>query len=205
MITIQNKKKKKYNYLEPIHLDYIEDKLLLYSENVFNDDECNHLIEVGEKNKYELASLYIDKKKKIHYATDIRNSFRCLIDDNNFANVLEQRIKHLIPETYNGLTFDSINPRFRFLKYEKSGHFIRHTDEHFVLDKTKSLITILIYLNNEYEGGYTRFFSNKDDKTGYTMIPQSGMICIMDQTIEHDVPPITSGTKYAIRSELMYM
>ena len=205
MITIQNKKKKKYTYLEPIQLDFVKDKLLLYCANVFNDIECSHLIEVGEKNKYELASLFTDKKNKTHYATDIRNSLRCMLDDHTFAKVLEQRIKHLIPEKYNGLTYHSINQRFRFLKYEKSGHFIRHTDEHFVINNTKSLITILIYLNEDYEGGYTRFFSDKDDTTGYNIIPKNGTICLMDQSIEHDVPEIITGIKYVIRTELMYM
>ena len=73
-------------------------------------------------------------------------------------------------------------------------------------DQSQPDITLssILYLNDDYEGGYTRFFSNKDDTTGNNIIPQIGTICLMDQSIEHDVPKITNGIKYVIRTELMY-
>ena len=61
------------------------------------------------------------------------------------------------------MEFSEINPRFRFLKYNNGDYFTKHTDEHYKNDKNEiSLITVLIYPNNDYEGGNTKFLF--DDK-----------------------------------------
>ena len=66
------------------------------------------------------------------------------------------------------------------------------------------MITILIYLNDDYQGANTKFFSDSYDKIGLSLKPTNGMVCIMQQNIEHEVPKIERGIKYVIRTELMY-
>lgn len=179
-------------------------KILQSIDNVFSEKECNDLINVIEKLGFTKASLFTDVDGKEHYHTDVRNSMRRIIDCHDFAKLIEKRIYKYIPKTYNNLEYHSINHRFRFLKYEKGGFFDRHKDNNYKNKESISLITILIYLNEDYKGGYTTFFSGVDDKEGFTLKPKTGMISLMDQEIGHCVPELTKGIKYVIRTELMY-
>ena len=89
------------------------------------------------------------------------------------------------------------------VKYTSGDHFAKHTDEHYKNDKNEiSLITALIYLNDDYEGGNTKFLF--DDTTEISITPKIGLICLMDQNILHEVPKLINGVKYVIRTELMY-
>ena len=180
-------------------------KILQSIYNVFSEKECKDLINVLEKTGFTKASLFTDVDGKEHYHSDVRNSLRKIIDDKDFSKLLEKRIYEHIPKTYNGLTYHSINHRFRFLKYEKGGFFARHVDNNYKTKDSISLITILIYLNEEYKGGYTTFFANVDDKEGFTLEPKTGMISLMDQDIGHCVPELLEGIKYVVRTELQYV
>jgi hypothetical protein len=71
-------------------------------------------------------------------------------------------------------------------------------------DNKISLITILIYLNEDYEGAFTRFYPSDESLVPIALTPKTGMICLFDQSIYHEVPELTNGTKYVIRTEIMY-
>ena len=200
---VKNKKNKNYNYLISEPVNSARNLHLSLINNVFSDEECSNLIIHSEKIGFVQASSYIDKLKKEHFFLEIRKSLRCIIDSVNFAKILYKRISHVVPNNYNNMTFCEINPRFRFLKYTSGDHFAKHTDEHYKNDKNEiSLITVLIYLNDDYEGGSTTFLF--DDSTQISITPKIGLICLMDQNILHEVPNITNGIKYVIRTELMY-
>lgn len=206
-------------------IDEINGLLISISE-VFNKSECEELINISESMNYEKPLMFprnLDKSLKNvqrisdknmkkgnnNYENTIRDCQRIMIDSVPFSKVLEKKLEHFIPKTINEnkriYNFEYINPRFRFLKYQDSGHFIRHKDENYITKKNeKSFITILIYLNYDYEGAYTRFFSDPYDKVGLSLTPETGMVCLMQQDIEHEVPMIQSGIKYVIRTELMY-
>lgn len=71
---------------------------------------------------------------------------------------------YLLSQEYRGKKYHSINPRFRFFKYnEITHHYTPHQDGCYSTDKIMSIITILIYLNDDYIG--TRTSTNKDKKT----------------------------------------
>lgn len=155
------------------------DILSVYVKDVFSLIECEKIIEITETIGYEKASLF-DRDGKQFFYTDIRDSLRCIIDDTQFALTLEQRIQHLIPIEYRGKKYHSINPRFRFLKYNEISHyFTPHQDGCYSTDKIMSMITILIYLNDDYIGARTSI--NKDKKTIISEIePKPGLVYLMD-------------------------
>lgn len=204
MIQIINKKGKKYDYLSSYDVPANLDLMSKCVDDVFSLIECKKIIEISESVGYINASLF-EKNGKQFFYTDIRDSLRCIIDDPEFALVLEQRIQHLIPSKYRGKKYHSINPRFRFLKYnDTSHHFTPHQDGCYSTDKIMSMITILIYLNDDYIGARTSL--NKDIKTIIGEIePKPGLVYMMDQDILHSVPNLINGTKYVIRTELMYL
>ena len=201
----KNKKNKNYNYLisEPVNNAY--NLYLSLINNVFSDEECSNLIIYSESIGYVQASSYIDKYKKEHFFLEIRKSLRCVIDSIDFSKILYKRIAHIIPNNYNDMKFCEINPRFRFLKYNDGDFFAKHTDEHYKNDKNEiSLITLLIYINDDYEGGNTKFLIDDKNENDISITPKIGLICLMDQNILHEVPKLISGIKYVIRTELMY-
>ena len=171
ILGLKNKKNKNYNYLITETVNSAGNLHLSLINNVFSDEECSNLIIYSENVGYVQASSYIDKYKKEHFFLEIRKSLRCVIDSIDFAKILYKRIAHIIPNKYNDMTFCEINPRFRFLKYTCGDHFAKHTDEHYKNDKNEiSLITVLIYPNNDYEGGNTKFLF--DDKNEISITPK---------------------------------
>ena len=187
------------------NIELIPNKILLSIKNVIIPHICKNIIDITESIGYKPVSLYTDKDGVEHFDEYSRKGLRCIVDDDNFAKQLEEIIFDYIPKTYNNMKYHSINPRFRYLKYDNCGYFARHSDSPYIFDDKISLITILIYLNCEYTGGYTTFFKDVDDRRGFVLIPETGMICLMDQTIGHKVPPIIKGIKYVVRTELMYI
>ena len=161
MFNLKNLKKN-YDWLKITHFE--NELHLSCVEGVFNENEVMELINSSERQGYTKASLSTDKYKRESFDEYIRKSDRVIIDSFELAKLLEKRIKHAIPENYRGLKFHSVNERFRFLKYNGEGHFRRHTDGRYQNKNNISLITILIYLNQDYQGGYTTFFKDKYDK-----------------------------------------
>lgn len=155
------------------------DLISICVEYVFSLIECEKIIEISESVGYEKASLFVRNGKQFFYM-DIRYYHKCIIDDTQFASTLKQRIQYLIPNEYRCKKYHSINPRFRFLKYNDTSHyFTPHQDDCYSTDKIMSMITILIYLNDDYIGARTS--TNIDKKTIISEIePKLGLIYMMD-------------------------
>lgn len=170
-------------------------------KNVFTQEECKAMIATAEQTGFTKASFYTDHEGKEHFS-EIRKSQRCIIDSHAFADDLMERIKDYIPKEFNGKPLADINERLRILKYEPGDEFKPHSDGKYYSPKgTISQITILLYLNTNYKGGYTCFH---DGETWIPIIPETGMVVLQDQDLYHGVPPLEEGIKYAIRTEVMY-
>lgn len=218
MFNIINKSEK-YDYLTSYNIENNEKLFSICIDNVFDKNECDELIYKTENHGYKITSLYDDNDddndnnngnnkdndNKQYLYGDVRESLRCIIDSSSLCSILEKRIDHLIPKDYRGKKYHSINSRFRFLKYnDTKHHFLPHTDGCYSTDKIMSLVTILIYLNDNYEGAKTSLHLNESTIIG-EIIPKIGMVYLMDQDILHSVPNLITGIKYVIRTEIMYL
>jgi hypothetical protein len=82
-----------------------------------------------------------------------------------------------------------------------------------------SQMTVLIFLSDEFQGGATRFMINGDDPTKPAMIgnkvnnidirtPTGSILCFPHGMYPlhcvHSSVPITNGTKYIIRSDVLF-
>ena len=180
-------------------------------EGALLPSECEAVITAAESSGFSGASLYTDKCGKEHFS-DIRKSQRIIIDSRSFVDELWKRIAHIVPPTWNGLPLhisagasSPLNERLRILKYATPGdEFQMHSDGQYVSpDGGISQLTILIYLNVGYIGAYTHFLGT-DGYSLIPVIPTIGGIVIQDQRLDHCVPPLISGTKYVVRTEVMY-
>lgn len=81
---------------------------------------------------------------------------------------------------------------FQLLKYENGGYFKEHYDSSAQL---KRAISVLIYLNDDYEGGEIEFVN-----FGIKIKPKAGTLILFPSNYpyKHAAHPVTSGTKYVI-------
>ena len=188
-------------------------KMAYSIKNVLNEDECSSAIKICEKHGFEPAT--INAGVQI-LATDYRNSFRCIIDSPRTALLLWKRIRASLPEAFfQGETQAvGLNERLRFLRYSPGDYFAPHYDGAFRRNNSAgeregeiSKATIMIYLNDGFEGGKTDFphpraTSSIDVDVAYT--PEGGSALIFDHKVLHAGAPVTKGTKYAIRTDIMF-
>lgn len=106
-----------------------------------------------------------------------------------------------------------LNEVFRICKYNSGGHFAPHLDGGHARSTTdRSLLTFMLYLNDGFTGGCTRFFD--DDQQAYappeptsvihTYVPHRGDALVFYSELMHDGEALTSGEKWILRSEVMF-
>ena len=102
-----------------------------------------------------------------------------------------------------------LNERFRFLRNKKGDKFGVHRCIPFVRgveygDRVGEMshVTFVVFLNDKMKGGMLRFVGS-DDRY-YDVHPKAGSIAIFDHDIPHEDCVITSGRKYAIKTDVMY-
>jgi predicted 2-oxoglutarate/Fe(II)-dependent dioxygenase YbiX len=101
---------------------------------------------------------------------------------------------------------NGINPLLRFFKYNEGDYFKPHVDGLYKdVNGNISLLTIHIYLNDNFEGGTTSFYRYDEHEAIYSYRPKRGDIIIFDRELFlHSCDFLKSGTKYFAKTELMY-
>lgn len=147
--------------------------------------------------------------KEVKFAVDksVRNTQMVEYDEdlgNQFNQVIGKAVKEII-NPYYGIEIQSAEA-VQFLKYGIGGKYDVHIDAESLwhvksenkLVWKKSMerdISILIYLNEDYEGGEL-VFPNQH----ISLQPKAGMLVAFpsDHHFAHGVKPVTDGTRYAL-------
>lgn len=119
----------------------------------------------------------------------------------------------------------SINRRWRFFRYGQGCVYRPHIDgswpESRITEKetyetddtsgnTKSFLTFLIYLNDDFSGGATRFYhaTKMNGMVARGVQPKMGCVLVFPQgntaSLLHEGSAVTEGTKYVIRTDVLY-
>lgn len=174
---------------------------------------------------------------------EARDNKFCILYDDSLAKEMMQKVK---PYLQDNLEFLGENPYFhsvtkgkewtpsfiynklRIYKYEEGTSFPEHLD--YKVKRTiirddqefvqQSFLSILIYLNDDFEGGNTgywpdhngvhcRFLRNVEKQCSVkdhqiVIRPKTGMAVIQDQNILHEGLPTKKGIKYILRSDIIY-
>lgn len=188
--------------------------------------ECRALIARSEMVGYTAAKLNTGNGDG-HVYTDIRNSGRSMVDDPILADALWARVQHYVPQELtkhrwhkNGDTIwrpRGLNERLRFLRYHKGHYFVQHMDgnyarpKHHPLHGDVSHLTMLIYLNDAFEGGELalewcgeRLSTGEWGRVSTDIAPTPGLCVIHDHKILHEAKCVLSGVRYCIRTDIMY-
>ena len=194
--------------------------------NCLAKEECQTLIHRTEQKGYEAALVNVGGGSQVAM-TDLRNSDRCIIDDPEFAEMLYQRILSKLkghPDVLqtminwkqkNAQYAVGLNERLRVLRYDVGCYFKPHCDGSFVrgveagLDRQEeeSEMTLLLYLNEDYRGGHTRFLHSRyryDKDAGMDIVPRTGSVLLFEHDCFHESATLEAGRKYVLRTDVMY-
>jgi hypothetical protein len=174
---------------------------------------------------------------------DPRTNKFCVFYDSKLSNRLWDEVKNSLPPDLTfikqNVYFNSVSkgaewtPAFvydkiRIYKYDVGDSFPEHID--YKVKRTvfrngreyiqQSFLTLLVYLNDDFEGGETGYwtdhngihcrFIRAEEKLGcnknhqIVITPKTGMAVVQDQNILHEGLPTTKGIKYILRTDIIH-
>jgi len=184
--------------------------------NVFSQQECQAFIDTTE-------ALGFLPDAPVSLARNIRHNDNVTwVVDETTDQLIWQRCGHLFTDAdhlFEGRKAVGINARFRFYRYKEGDYFKFHTDGAWpgsrVIDQQLignaypdrySEMTFLILLSEDFDGGETRFRVNNENIDIRT--PAGSVLCFPHGMHPlhkvHSSMPITRGTKYIIRSDVLF-
>eukprot|EP01085_Mycamoeba_gemmipara_P000759 Mycagemm_TRINITY_DN10321_c5_g2::TRINITY_DN10321_c5_g2_i1::g.759::m.759 type:complete len:269 gc:universal TRINITY_DN10321_c5_g2_i1:29-835(+) len=199
-------------------------------------DECRKLIELAESKGFNRSA----PSGGGHGRTgreDSRNNSFVVVTDAALAERLFNRVRAFIPKDLAWLasspyfsaqggsewTACGVVDRLRFYKYEKGEAYPEHFDGSYKRDVTlengdqfrqHSFLTLLLYLNDDFEGGETRFFPDRQHcrflrdrevkEPTDIITPVAGQALLNIHPILHEGSEVSRGVKYVLRTDVLY-
>lgn len=174
----------------------IINELIRVVENFWTPGRCAEFIRESERIGYGEALVKTDLGYR--RVDSVRNNQRIIHDNFQLADTLWNEIKPHAPLVLGKSKAIGLNERFRFYKYQKGQQFKKHRDESFIRNSQEcSYYTFMIYLNDDFEGGSTKF-------DGIEIEPKVGSCLMFYHPLDHEGMIIESGTKYILRTDVMY-
>jgi prolyl 4-hydroxylase len=174
-----------------IPMRFESERLLWWVDDVYTPVECAAFIELIERSGPTLATnnpMY-------------RNQDRVMRDDPGIATDLFQRLRPYLPEKMGPLDLVGLNDRLRFYRYNPGQRFEPHMDHWYRPDERQiTLHTVLVYFNDDFEGGETRF----QEQIEAVVHPRPGTVVLFQHKIRHEGCEVFRGKKYAMRSDVIY-
>jgi len=166
-------------------------------DDFLSHEECDRLIAKSEKMGYKAAKVNLRGRQVL--MTTVRNNLRVMFKDEAYAAALWEKIKAHVPAQMGYNHAFGLNEMLRFYKYEIGHRFKMHRDGSYRRNETEaSQYSFLIYLNDDFRGGETVFWS------GTTIRPKKGSALLFLHGLRHEGALLTNGTKYVLRTDIMY-
>ena len=139
--------------------------------------------------------------------TDVRDNMIAIVRDPAIASTLWTRIAPHLPAT---MTTAWDGPRrtvrahglfmpLRVYRYDIGHHFGVHSDQSYTRDTARSLLTLLLYLDDDFDGGETEF-----PEQALTVVPRAGDALWFQHAVLHAGKHVTRGTKHVLRTDVLY-
>ena len=129
-----------------------------------------------------------------------RNNTRVMWDDPEEAARLLASVADHVPQRLSGRSLVGANPRLRLYRYGPGHRHGAHWDTVVELDGgVCSLVTLVFYLNDGFEGGDTEFPELRE-----RVVPRTGRALMFQHRILHVASEVTAGEKLVLRTDLLY-
>ena len=213
-------------------------------KNILSKEECNLMIGMAESGGFSPSPPSGGGHGQTP-RTGARTSQFFVKDNHNMACLLWKRLKDYIPKDLRSIKpvpyMNSqtqgdefkpigINEHFRYYKYDPGQYILKHddyrmsrfryepeTDKYY---EQMSFLTVVIYLNDDFNDGKTLFWT-KYATTGTTghcrfirevefaesdlqITPETGKAVIHDHMVQHEGEKPTKNTKYILRTDIMH-
>lgn len=174
-------------------MDILNDKGYLTLYDCLNTEQCNFYkkyIDDIFRETPDLDGLEIDGYERIKIKND---ELSLLITD-------------IIRKHINIYNF-SVSPYWYPTRYINGCGLSIHSDGSAYDEINSSSYSILIYLNDEFEGGRTVFVEDYDDdeivnENSEYVTPKKGMILLLNQNKLHFAEKVSDGVKYILRGDI---
>ncbi|CAF2100707.1 unnamed protein product [Rotaria magnacalcarata] len=224
-----------------LHLEreLIDGERISTISNFLSAIECQQLIARAEESGFKLSPPSGGGHGRTH-REDARTNEYTVITDQSLADKLFQRVSPLLPRTLEWMADNAYFTkdtggrewsivgcvdRLRFYKYNKDEEYPEHMDgsysriitynnESQKTHKQHSFLTLLIYLNDDFQGGETKFYPDKqhcrflrdiENKQAVHIVqPKQGMALVNIHNILHEGSKVQSGIKYVLRTDILY-
>jgi len=168
----------------------------------FSPEECARYLRLAEGIGFQEAP--ITTSAGFVMAPEIRNNTRVIHDDPSLAAALWERLRSAVPGRLGSFSAVGLNERFRFYQYAAGQYFAWHHDGSFHRnDRERSLVTLLVYLDEGCEGGSTDFDLPDLDEP-LRVVPRRGMVVLFQHRLRHRGAPVRGGVKRVLRTDVMY-
>ena len=174
-------------------------------DNFFSREECQQYIELSEDYGFEEAT--VTSATGSVRISKLRNNDRVMFKNKEVAEWLFDRLIDFVPSEFDGRAAKAVNELFRFYRYEPGQQFDWHQDFPYERDNgEKSYLTLLVYLNDDFEGGETSFDDSYSDEPfdEFSVQPTAGMALLFLHETHHKGEKVLNGCKYVLRSDVMY-
>jgi hypothetical protein len=186
--------------------------------DVLSTEECANLVATAEAVGYR-------PDEPLHGSESVLAHACVWLVDDDLCDRIYERCLPFLPPHHNGRAVAKINARWRFYRYVPGSVYRAHIDGawpgsgvvdgkyHFDRYSDRwSMMTFLIYLNDDFDGGCTTFYlpSSKigtlnarpvQPRTGSVLcFPHGEVGCLL-----HEGSGVLRGAKYVVRTDLLYM
>jgi prolyl 4-hydroxylase len=191
----------------------LDGESVLVIDRLLRPRECAALIEAAEALGFAPAGLAMGDG--VYRVNDkARNNERVMVDDRQTAALLWERMGALMPRL-EGRAPVGVNWRFRIYRYRPGQYFRPHVDVRMDLpDGGVTLMSMMIYLNADFEGGQTGFLEKKPRSAGrsrkrsnctrFQVSPVTGSAVVFDHLLLHEGVEVREGVKYAVRTDVVF-
>ena len=197
--------------------------------DVLSISECEQLIAITESLDY-LPDAAVSLPRAVRHNHNVT-----WVVDEKTCDIIWQRCAPLMDDNkglFSGKKALGLNARFRFYRYQQADFFKPHTDGAWPGSKivNKQLInnaypdrwcqlSFLLFLSDQYEGGNTQFYVNKDNPAQPARQHDRAIVINVRTAMGaalcfphgmhplhclHSSEEIVSGTKYIIRSDVLF-
>ncbi|WP_129782003.1 2OG-Fe(II) oxygenase family protein [Peristeroidobacter soli] len=153
--------------------------------DVLTADECQQLIALAEQRGFDTSP------------DETRGNDRTIVDDVDLAKRIWSRVEPHAPRMLDDWVARALNERFRIYRCVPGQRLSWRGDGTYAAADGVSLLTLMIHLNDDYEGGPTQFESS-------SLTGKRGMAVLFEHLHSPEGAPVTSGVEYVLRSEVGY-
>jgi hypothetical protein len=179
-------------------LDF-DNPFTLEVDDVLSLAECQQLIERIDELGPQIAT--VNTLGRASVAEEMRNNERVIFDDPDLAARQFEAVKDQLPAWHLDRKIKGANERFRCYRYQPGMRFKAHADGPFRRNEREmSFYTMLVYLNDGFEGGATVFLEGEEQ----AIKPKPGCTLLFQHPLLHEGAEVTSGVKYVARTDILY-